>query len=294
MANPVQNTDSKRFRALWCLHGAVLLFGLSGVLGKLTAALAVQVTFVRAALAAIVLGLSLAILRKRFHAPNTLMIVSGLLLAVHWWTFFQAIKTSSVGVGLLSFASFPVFMVLLAPLNGVGCWRKYDLMLAGIAAIGVAVLTPSFDPRSNVLQGIGWGVFSALLFAELSLLNRRLALRFDAIQIGCLQNGIAALALAAWAVRGLDHLHFSDWMILLVLGVFCTALAHLWFIRATIAVSPTQIGTTVALEPVYGIVFAMMLLHEQLILRMFLGGALILTAALAVMLDRRGHECASK
>src|SRR5687768_2488654 len=98
---------------LLTIHVAVLFFGLAGVLGKMLAVQPRMVVFSRAALGALGLLLIIVVV-GRFRRPNKIELVflsgSGFILALHWWTFFEAIKRSSVAIALLAFSSFPVFV----------------------------------------------------------------------------------------------------------------------------------------------------------------------------------------
>ncbi|MEM9184854.1 MAG: EamA family transporter, partial [Pseudomonadota bacterium] len=109
--------------ALLELHLAVLLFGLAGVLGKAIAAGALIIVFGRSTVAALTLGLGLVLgLKNRREScalPRTRRLglgASGVLLAVHWLAFFHAINISSVAVGVVGYATAPLFVVMLEPL----------------------------------------------------------------------------------------------------------------------------------------------------------------------------------
>lgn len=105
--------------ALLSLHAAVLLFGLSGLIGKSVRSPAVVVTCLRSLIGALALGVFLCLMSRGhellwgFRGRVTAMLVSGGLLAVHWWAFFMAIQLGSVSLGLLTYASFPFFITVL-------------------------------------------------------------------------------------------------------------------------------------------------------------------------------------
>src|SRR3990167_4317073 len=115
------------------LHLAVFLFGSAGVLGKALGVSAVTLVFGRTAFAAIVLGI---FLRMRIQVKNVWSLsLCGLLLALHWLLFFQAILISNVTIGLMGFASFPVFAALLEPL-----WFKEKFLLRDLCLVIIVIL----------------------------------------------------------------------------------------------------------------------------------------------------------
>src|SRR2546428_488920 len=107
---------SQHSRALAALHLAVLLFGFAGLFGKWLPLPPVTIVFGRAAVASLVLALLLPRAGERRETRGSFewkLAASGSLLALHWVAFFQAIQLASVAVGLLGFASFPLFVLLL-------------------------------------------------------------------------------------------------------------------------------------------------------------------------------------
>ena len=111
----------KQLRGLVSANVAVLLFGLAGVLGKLSLLPAPLIVFGRSFFAGIVLlavcWLRQISLRPKQSRDGYLLIGQGVLLALHWTAFFQAINVSNVAIGLLSFSSFPLFTAMLEPLS---------------------------------------------------------------------------------------------------------------------------------------------------------------------------------
>ena len=265
--------------ALASLHVAVLLFGLAGLFGKWIDLPAATIVFGRTAVAAAVLGMLVWRAPPGDRAFEWRMAVNGAVLAVHWFAFFKAIQIADVATGLLGFASFPLFVLLLelALLRaraGVIDWAIATLVVAGLL---VLVPEPSLD--NHTVQGLAWGVLSGFSFALLAVSNRALAARRTPTAIAFWQNVCAAAFLApALAPARPDAREFA---LLLVLGVLCTALAHTLFIRSMRVLSAHTASVVAALEPVYGIALAVVLLDEVPDLRTMLGAVLIVGAVLA-------------
>src|SRR5687768_12041751 len=96
--------------AVLALHAAVALFGFAGLFGKWLTLPPVAIVLGRTAVAAALLALVVAVQRGRFRAESGLA-HNGVVLAIHWVTFFEAIRVSSVAIGLLGYATFPLFVL---------------------------------------------------------------------------------------------------------------------------------------------------------------------------------------
>jgi drug/metabolite transporter (DMT)-like permease len=165
--------------------------------------------------------------------------------------------------------------------------RFFDMITAGAVLIGLIFVIPSFDVQNNVTQGAFWGIVSGFTFAVLSILNRKYVSAYPSVVIVFYQNWIATVILFPFLFFEDLAFQTSDFFLLAILGIFCTALAHVLFIRS-LAQIKTQLASIIAcLEPVYGIIFAFVLLGEVPALRTIMGGGIILgTIALATMKRR--------
>lgn len=274
------------------LHAAVLLFGLAGLFGKLLPLSPLLIVTGRTFFAAMALGLLMAAGRRRLVPPDKreagLLALPGVVLALHWWTFFHAIQVSTVAVGLLGFAAFPMFATFLEPVAFKEPLRCFDLLTALAVSAGLVAVAWPLDLQSGRTAGALWGMFSGFLFAVLSLLNRKFVSRHGSVRTAWFQNTAACLLLLpfAWStMAGLPTWH--QILLLLVLGLFCTALAHGLFIHSLTVVRAQLASVMAALEPVYGIIFAFLLLGEVPAGPTLAGGALIVGTTLVAVYHRR-------
>lgn len=275
--------------ALFALHAAVALFGFAGLFGKWLALPPLLIVLGRTAIAATALALPRAMAASR--APfDVRLVANGIVLAVHWASFFAAIQASTVAIGLLGFASFPLFTLAI---ERVALGRRFGRREAATALLvttGLVLVVPEFSLSNPTVHGLAWGLVSGFTFALLAVLNRRWAATRDAIDIAFWQNLFAAVALLPLAAAGaveLASLGAREIALLLVLGIACTALAHTLFIRALASVTAHTASVVAALEPVYGIALAHALLGEVPGARTLAGGALIVAAA--AMATRRAR-----
>ena len=184
--------------ALAAAHGAAVLFGLTGILGALIRFDAVAITAGRAGFAATAL-LVLALVQRRPLLQGLgrrragILLVSGLLLAVHWITFFLAVKVGGVAVATLGFASFPAFIALLDVVLFRERIGRAEGMMLSLVTLGLVLVTPSFDVGDQGTVGLLWGLVSGLSFAGLAICNRRGSRGMDAIQVAFWQNLVVAL-----------------------------------------------------------------------------------------------------
>jgi drug/metabolite transporter (DMT)-like permease len=268
--------------ALLQVHISVFLFGLSGLFGKFLALPATVIVLGRTGLATLSLGLVIVwgrhTVRPRSAQDLGGVALLGLLLAGHWVSFFYSIQLATVAIGLLTFSSFPVFVTLLEPLLFKTPWRWRDGAIALLVVVGVALVIPDYRLGSATTLGAFWGLLSGLSFALLQLLNRGYRQRYSAMAIAFYQNLFAWVSLLAIAPLTSLALTTREIGLLLILGVLCTAVAHTLFIES-LAVLRTQTASVIsALEPVYGIGLAVLLLGEvpnPRTLRTLLGGTLI-------------------
>jgi drug/metabolite transporter (DMT)-like permease len=153
--------------------------------------------------------------------------------------------------------------------------------------LGIALIVPGFDLSDAVVRGVLWGLGAGLTFAFLSVLNRSLASRHSSLTVAFYQDLFAGLFLVPAVIRfGLPS-SGRDWALIAVLGVLCTAAAHTLFINGMRRVGARTASILSSLEPVYGIVLALIFLRESPSLRTLAGGAIVLTAALAATVRAR-------
>jgi drug/metabolite transporter (DMT)-like permease len=274
-------------RAYIELHLAILLIGFTGLFGKLIAASPAMIVFGRTAISAIAIYCGIRLMRT---APRALtrealpwVLGSGVLLALHWLTFFHAIQVSTVAVGLIGFATFPVFVTFLEPLLYRWPLRAADVLCALLVVAGLLLVAPVADLASATTRGLTWAVASGFLYALLTLLNKRLVTTQSSIRLALTQHTLVALLLLplVLAAGELPDARTIGW--LLALGLACTTLPQILLIHALKTVRAHLVAVATALEPVYGIAFAALLLGEIPDWRTLAGGLVVLGAVTIAM-----------
>jgi drug/metabolite transporter (DMT)-like permease len=276
----------RRLRGLVFANVAVLFFGLAGVLGKLSVLPAPLIVFGRVFFAGLLLlavcRLQHIPLRPKRRRDSLLLLGQGALLALHWTTFFQAINVSNVAIGLLSFSSFPLFTAALEPLLLQQRPSRIQIVAALFILPGIYLLVPSFTFQNQTTLGVAWGVLSGATFALLSVTNRWLGRTYSSLAISLYQDGVAAIVLLPVFFLTVTGSFWTphELLILLILGVVCTALAHTLFIASMRTITAQTASLLASLEPVWGIAFSVLLLSDIPTASTLLGGAIIFGATL--------------
>jgi drug/metabolite transporter (DMT)-like permease len=262
------------------LHAAVALFGFAGLFGKWIDLPPTMIVLGRTIVAAIALGMVLGLRRQVRGGFEWRLGVNGALLAVHWIAFFQAIQTAGVAIGLLGFATFPAFVLLLEAIFLRRRTRPGEWLLAAAAMLGLMMIVPDFQLSNTAVQGVLWGALAGATFALLAVCNRVLASQREAGAIAFWQNACAAICLLPALLFIPVTPSLRDLGLILILGLICTALAHTLFIRSLRVLSAHTASVVVTMEPVYGIALAIVLLGEIPNRATLAGGAVIVGAAL--------------
>ncbi len=278
--------EQRSGRGMLVSNVAVVLFGLAGVLGKLSMLPAPLIVLGRVFFAGIVLGGVVMVRRVDMRARNrrdlALLVGQGILLAVHWTAFFASIAVSNVAIGLLAFSSFPLFTAMLEPLLLRQRANRVQIAAALVILLGIYLLVPSFSLANAATLGVALGLFAGATFALLSVVNRGLGASYASLTISLYQDGIAALVLLPTLLflptNGLFTAHEIG--ILLLLGIGCTAIAHTLFIMGMRDITAQLASLFGSLEPVWGVIFALFLLREVPSGRTLLGGGIILAATI--------------
>lgn len=284
-------------RAFLQIHLCVLLWGFTAILGKAISLPALPLVWWRMLLVVAVLALVPRVWRGlRAMAPRTLAAYAGIgaLVALHWLTFYGAIKLSNASVGATCIALATVFTALVEPVftGRRLSWREVAL---GVAVLPGVALVVGGVPH-GMRAGIAVGALSALFVALFGSLNKRMVGRGDALTVTAIELGAGTLLLTAlapllpWifpAFSGDGPLFplpgARDFALLLALALACTLFPFALSLLALRHMSAFSAQLAVNLEPVYAIVLAIVLLGEQRELSpAFYGGvALILAAVFA-------------
>ena len=265
---------------------ALPFVSLTGLFGKFIPHSPLLIVQGRTVFAFGALLLVLLILRKKIIFSNfrewLRLLLCGIILGVHWIAFFKSIQVSTVAIGLLTFASYPLFTIFLEPIFFQEKLIKRNVSAVFVVIFGLALMATSSPENSDgiisgsVIQGVLWGLGGGLGFALLTLMNRGHVRHHSPLLLTCWQNGFAALVLLPWSFYESWVLTTSDWTLLLILGVVCTVGGHSLLINGLKNLQAQTVSMLIAgLEPVCAIVFALFILGEVPSFQTLFGGILI-------------------
>ena len=189
-----------------------------------------------------------------------------------------------MAIGTITFSSFPLFVTFLEPLLFRQKLERRNVFIALLILIGVLITVPEFSLDNHVFFGILIGMLSALAYAVLTLINKKLAGSLSGTVTAFWEQGSAALVLLPLMLTVQVRPTLPDLALLLGLGVITTALAHTLFISSLKTLPAQLAGVCSSLETVYGILFALLLLGEIPTLREILGAVIIVGAVIAAQL----------
>ncbi len=251
------------------LHLIVLIYGFTAILGKLISLPAFELVWYRMLIAIITFYVylkfkkeNLSVSRKdlwRFFGVGT-------IIAIHWVTFYGAIKLANVSVALGCFATTALFTSFLEPFF----YRKrinYIEVLIGLIIIAGLYLIFRFETRYAL--GIVVALLSAFLAGLFTVLNKKLVASHRAVKISFYEMIGGLIALTVYMVgsgRGISSPFliptYADFFYLILLGTICTAFAHTIQVDVMQHLSAYTVTLTINLEPVYGIVMAFFIFGE--------------------------------
>lgn len=291
-------------KAQFQIHFCVLLWGFTAILGKLISLPALPLVWWRMLIVVAVLALLPMVWRNLRTMPGRLIASYagiGVLVALHWLTFYGAIKLSNASVAATCMAFAPVFLALIEPKLAGRAFELRELLL-GIAVLpGVALVVGGVPEEMRL--GIAVGALSALLVALFGSLNKRLVEHGEPLTVTAIELGAGTLALtllapvmpwlfpsqagALLAVPGMN-----DTLLLLALALVCTLLPFALSLVALRHMTAFSAQLAINLEPVYAIGLAMLLLGEQheLTTLFYVGVAIVLGAVIAHPLMQRPHR----
>lgn len=270
----------QKTKGLITVHGAVLLFGLSGLFAKLITLPSIIITLGRVGFSSVFLFLLLRLtktpMKLREKKQYGIFALSGVILAVHWWSFLQAIQFSTVAIGTISFSTFPLFVSFLDPLFTKNTIKKSQIISSLIMICGVVVMVEEWSFRSSYTLGIICGLISAVTYALLSLLNKHYFGEYPSTLISFYEQSFAFITLlpALFIIKPI----FSPQNIALLalLGVIFTAISHSLFISGLKNINPHTASIISGLETPYSIVASYFIFGEVPSLNTVLGGCIIL------------------
>ncbi len=253
---------------IW-LHIIVLIFGLTGILGKLITIDSYLLVWYRVGIALIGILIYFAITQFSLRITKKALIKTllvGVIIAVHWVTFFEAIKQSNVSVALVCLSSSTLFTSLIEPLYFKRKIKPYELIFGISIIIGLYFI---FTFEFKYLVGMILSVISAALASWFTVLNGILIKETKAKLISFyeLLGAFIIVSIYLLVIEKGDISQFTvpveDLKWLIILGTLCTAFAFIVSVEIMKKISPYTVTISVNLEPIYSIILALLIWPES-------------------------------
>ncbi len=282
------------------LHFIVFIWGFTAVLGKLITIAALPLVWYRMLLATFFILAFVAYKKyplKLDKKTLLTMLLGGVFIALHWVTFFWAIKVSTVSVALATMSTGAFFTALLEPYWYDRKFIWYELLFGLLVIAGLLII---FKVEAGYALGMGLALIAAFLSAVFSLINGKLIQRQRPSIIGFYELGAGLIFLSIYLIisggfnAAFFQLSSQDWGYIFILASICTAYAFIASIRVMKHLTPYTVVLTTNLEPVYGIILAFILLGEEEKMNpmFYLGALVILITVLAdgILKNRHGKK----
>ncbi len=265
-------------------HLGVFLLGITALFSKLIPLSSTDIVFGRSIIAFVTLTLLIKLtgksMRLKSYRDYAIAIGLGLLMSVHWVTYFAAMQYSTVAIGMIALFTFPMITVFLEPFFEPFKLVWQDLASAFTVLVGIVLIVPEADLGNDVTIGILLGVFSAFFYAARNLLHRKYFAHYSGPHAMAMQTLVVAISLVFFISDEIANVTAYDYLLLLLLGTICTAAPHALIASSLAHIRAKTFSLISCIQPLYGVIFAYLVLSEQPNWQTMLGGLLVLSAAI--------------
>ena len=273
------------------LHFLVFIAGFTAILGELITISAIPLVWFRMLIASILVFIYIKVSKTDISiSPKSVvkLFVAGIIIALHWITFFGSIDASNVSIALAMFSTGAFFASIIEPIVFKRKTIWYEIIFGILVIIGIFIITQS---ELKYLKGIILGISSAFLSSLFAVFNGKFLQRHTATVISFYEfiSGVAFITLFILLFYDGFSLEFfqlsiSDYGYLFILASICTAYAFIAAVHVMKVISPYTVILSYNLEPVYGIILAIILFpeKEKMSSNFYYGAAIIL---ITVMLN---------
>ena len=288
-----------RNRHISLLLFATMILSFTPLFTRFIALDAAVLTWWRVLLAAAILVIHLAARRQLQVPPERLhtLAVTGVLLGLHWWTFFLSIQASSVSIGVLTLFTYPLMSALLEPVTR-GVPYSLRQLVGGIGIVaGVYLLVPEFSFSNSSTRGVAIGLISALFYALRNISTKKHLSEIRTMTTLFYQLLFALLALTLVLALGDHGFTFpagQDSGLLLLLALVFTLGGHGLMTHCFKLFSASTVGIVGSLQVVFSTLLAALLLSEIPDTRIYLGGLVILSVAVYELLPHYRKDAGGK
>tara|TARA_B110000238_G_C16142721_1_gene447312 strand:+ start:7459 stop:8334 length:876 start_codon:yes stop_codon:yes gene_type:complete len=261
--------QKNKLKSLIHFHFIVFVFGFTAILGSLISVDSLKLVWYRMLIASVFLLFLAPFFKKKLKISKNILfklLFCGLIISLHWVFFFKAIKVSNVSI-TLSILSLGAFITsFLEPILYNRKIILYEVFLGFLVVIGTAII---FKTQFHYLEGIIYALISVILSVFFTLFNGKLVGKISSFTISLYEliGGFITVSLLLIISDDLNtnlfYLKSGDVLWLFILGTVCTAYAFVISVDVMKHLSPFSIMLSINMEPIYGIVLAIIFLNES-------------------------------
>ena len=287
----------QKYKYHFALHLIIFIWGFTGILGKLIHLSSEQIVWYRCFIAFVSMLIALKIFKLPIRIPSkkyfwaTLGV--GVLVAMHWWTFYQSIYLSTASLGILCLSTVTLHVTWLEPVLFGKKFSLLEFFMGLLVVIGIYIVSDDF--KGNEFEALIWGLISALCAALFSVFNAQLVQKISSTAMSIHEMGVGFIFLTGVLFfqgkldASIFEMTISDGLWLLFLGIVCTCVSFIVTIEVMKKLGAFTVSLSINLEPVYTIILAVIILNEHTLLgyKFYIGAAVILLVLLANGLLKR-------
>lgn len=266
------------------LHLIVFIWGFTAILGALITLEAMPLVWFRMLFAVFFILIYIKWKKIPIKVPKKVILkflVAGLIIALHWFTFFGAIKVSNVSITLACLSTGAFFTSIIEPIFFKKKMVWYEIFFGLIVVFGLTII---FNVEGKYVEGIALALTSAFLSASFAVINSKFVQQYDATVISFyeLSGGVLFFSVFMLFLGSFNadffKLSLEDFIYLMVLSSVCTAYAFIASTAVMKFLSPYTVMLTINLEPIYGIILAVLWFKdkEQMSPEFYIGAVIIL------------------
>tara|TARA_B100001996_G_scaffold227655_1_gene175350 strand:- start:359 stop:1237 length:879 start_codon:yes stop_codon:yes gene_type:complete len=272
------------------LHLLVFIAGFTAILGELISISSIPLVWHRMLIASLLTLIYLIISKNKLSIDFKTFLkfsLPGIIIALHWITFFEAIEQSNISITLAMFSTAAFFTSFIEPLIFRRRIIYYEIIMGLLVITGVYLITMA---EISYLNGIILGVLSALFSSLFSVFNGKLVKKYSPVIISFYEflSGVVFITLYLIITKSFSSIYIEgifnlDYLYLFILGSVCTAYAFIAAVDLMKYLTPFTVVLTYNLEPVYGILLAILLFPDQEKMSfMFYVGAILILATIII------------
>lgn len=277
--------QTSNFKHYIHLHFLVFIAGFTAILGELISVSSISLVWHRMLIASVLTLIYLITSKTKISIDfKTLLKFSlpGLIIALHWITFFEAIEQSNISITLAMFSTAAFFTSFIEPLFFRRKIIYYEIIMGLLVITGVYLITMA---EILYLNGIILGIFSAFFSSLFSVFNGKLVKIYSPITISFYEFLTGVIFITSYLLITesfssvyIENIFSLDYFYLFILGSVCTAYAFIAAVSLMKYLTPFTVVLTYNLEPIYGILLAILLFpnQEKMSFMFYLGAILIL------------------